>query len=1167
MNSKFYLITAIFLSVILFSFFSSPPDGRTGAPGESTCASCHGGGNPLGLDGDIEIDGLDPLITPGATYTVTVRLTNPNGLAERAGFQIVALDENDDNIGELSNPSPSSTISSQLGRTYFKHNPGLNFPVDNEVEWTVDWTAPAMPNSSTVTFYGAGNIADGNGASSNDFIVTTVLELDFEPMVDPLEIMIISSTDVSCFGGFDGTAEAEASGGEGSYTFSWSNGESGPIATQLNAGIHEVTVTDDAGSSASTTVEISEPDQIEIQLSNQINVSCFAAADGSISVSASGGTGQFSFNWSNGESGESIFNLSSGNYSVTVTDENSCTATASYFVSEPDPIFINEFKQDVSCHGEEDGEISLIIDGGTPPYQVNWSSGDFGVSLSDLAAGDYFYTLTDANDCEEVGAITIEEPDDIVLTTSFVNPSCPGCEDGSATVVAEGGVGGFSYSWDTDPPQNTATADNLGGGTYTVVVTDGNGCQRTAMVSLIEPEDCITSGGFYFNQNPVHCTVESLENLCFDLPESTHQDSLSICDANIEITNPLWYNFTAGDSLFHILAEIDDCSNEDGVRVALFELPCAIIFDQNAQGLLPDEQELLTSCDWLLNPQSGEIEIEVDVVPGRVYGLMVDGYEGDRCRFEVTEVLSADDAPELDSFNLEEIFIDYVLNDTICIGAQGVEFSYHGSIEGACTYIWTLEDHSDGSIVEIERTTAGEIPIILDFPEEGEFSVCVQASNQCSSSELNCISFPVVPLEDFQFMDTICLRQDYTWVDAFGEVIGTIPGFDVPGEYQFDTISVNAFMCEVETILNLYVIPDNIDDKTLISAVICSGDGFQMPDGQIFTQTGFYGEDNSIFITQASDPGATYQCDSFFTLDLIVLDLEVFWDEPVCIDNEIFIIPDQNVSPNPWIQPGFGEEEISWKWIRVNPFADPDTIESGDFLVPNDSLNGIVIDIEEWFNERVEIFEWHVQMTFDGEPEEACRYIAGFFRFDLNDLKPNLLNVQGDTIAEVDTAISFEITNAPQDSIPIIIYHWEVNADSGDYTIINGNPGSVLDIVFHSIGEYEICVTATNECGEGDPNCFTVVIDMDVSAGELLNEQKEVNVFPNPVEEYLIIQSKDLKGEIDITIFDSAGKLVKFNSIQHDQQSHLDVSGLSAGIYFIRIHQGGEVFKEQFVKK
>ena len=681
------------------------------------------------------------------------------------------------------------------------------------------------------------------------------------------------------------------------------------------------------------------------------------------------------------------------------------------------------------------------------------------------------------------------------------------------------------------------------------------------LFTLADSNDCITSGGFYFNQNPVNCSVSSLENLCFDLPESTHQDVLSVCDTTIELTNPLWYNFIAGDSLFHILAEIDNCAQGNGLKVAVFELDCAQHFESGSEGVLPDGSFLLTDCSWLLNPQVGELEIELDLVVGKAYGLMIDGWEGDRCQFEVTEVIRAGDAPELDD-DLGEISYDEVLGPPTCVIDETVIFFIENKIPGACTYVWTKEDLNSGEFEIIQNSDLIEVSI--HFNDYGHYNFCVAASNICDTTDFVCIEIQILSPDPFFTVDTICKRTEYNWIGPFGEVLLHIPPGDSVGDFQFDTIAVNQEGCEVESFLNLHIIDDNIDDKTPISAVICLGQGYQMPDGQIFTATGFYGEDNSIFITQSSEPGATYQCDSFFTLDLIVLDILMFWDDPVCVNNQIFIFPDTIISYNPFLLPGFGGEELGWQLIRA---SDGTTISS-KAIGPLDSLDGFfTLDKDLHFTQDIETFEWHVQMTFNGEPEETCQYIAGFIRIDFNDFRPNIPFVQGPTIAEVDTEISFEITNAPQDSIPTILYHWEISADSNDYTIINGSPGSVLDIVFHSVGEYEICVTGTNECGEGEPHCFTVVIDTDVSTGELLTEQKEVNVFPNPVEEYLIIQSKDLKGEIDITIFDSAGKLVKFNSIQHDHQSHLDVSGLSAGIYFIRIHQGGEVLKKQFVKK
>ena len=173
--TKTSLIVTILLSFFIMANSSAPPAGRTGAPGEGLCTACHGTNNPLGLDGDLMIQGIPDQVNPGNTYQLEVLLRNPNGLAARGGFQLVVLDENNNNFGSFDNPSQGSRTRNFSGRNYFEHNPSQNFTSANTVSWTVDWTIPEDTESSEMNIYASGIIADGNGANTRDFYVKNEL--------------------------------------------------------------------------------------------------------------------------------------------------------------------------------------------------------------------------------------------------------------------------------------------------------------------------------------------------------------------------------------------------------------------------------------------------------------------------------------------------------------------------------------------------------------------------------------------------------------------------------------------------------------------------------------------------------------------------------------------------------------------------------------------------------------------------------------------------------------------------------------------------------------------------------------------------------------------------------------------------------------------------------
>ena len=169
---KLYTFTGIILgTILLFSFSTNPPDGNTGAPGDNLCVQCHTQTNPS-QNGTITVEGFPSNITPNETYTLTAVNRVTAGTAVRGGFQVTILGPLNTKAGELTNPSSTSAVSINAGRQYWDHDPALEYPDSNVVKWTVQWTAPEMPSGSVITWYAAGNIANGNFQNTGDRIVT-----------------------------------------------------------------------------------------------------------------------------------------------------------------------------------------------------------------------------------------------------------------------------------------------------------------------------------------------------------------------------------------------------------------------------------------------------------------------------------------------------------------------------------------------------------------------------------------------------------------------------------------------------------------------------------------------------------------------------------------------------------------------------------------------------------------------------------------------------------------------------------------------------------------------------------------------------------------------------------------------------------------------------------
>jgi gliding motility-associated-like protein len=319
---------------------------------------------------------------------------------------------------------------------------------------------------------------------------------------------------ISCPGASDGTLALTIDGGTAPYGIVWS-GPDGFTSTDANLsglapGTYAVSITDANGCAASASMAIVEPPALSAAIQaftwpGGTNISCAAANDGALDLSIAGGVAPYAIAWSNGlgfsSSDEDIAGLEPGGYQATVTDANGCAATAFALLSAPEPIAISAAVavmngSNVSCAGAEDGSIDLTVLGGTAPYLIAWSNGADTEDLSGIGAGTYTVTITDANGCAQSATYALSAPAtfDIVLTAATLpggqHISCQGASDGSLQAVVNGGTLPHALSW-SGPNGFTgsgAALNGLAAGSYTLTVTDANGCSSAAGIVLTEPQ-------------------------------------------------------------------------------------------------------------------------------------------------------------------------------------------------------------------------------------------------------------------------------------------------------------------------------------------------------------------------------------------------------------------------------------------------------------------------------------------------------------------------------------------------------------------------------------------------------------------------------------------------------------------------------------------------------
>ncbi|HQX43140.1 MAG TPA: T9SS type A sorting domain-containing protein [Saprospiraceae bacterium] len=416
MNRLYFLFSLLFASILFLGYSDNPPNGYTGAPGDGMCTNCHTPGGHGNLSGNVEIQGLPTSITPGNAYTITVRINNnttPPTDAERGGFQLVALDQSNNNIGTFSNASSSSTITPSGGRSYWEHNPAKNFSGGNQVCWTVTWTAPTMASGQVVTMYTAAIIANIPNGNSND-LMDLAQATGNMPGPPPLGASITQFKNISCNGFTDGSITVLATNGVPPYSYNWSNGLNTSTVNGLSAGSYSVTVSDNIGASVVLNKTLTQPTPINLSWGGKFNLNCASDADGLINLTVTGGISPYSYNWSNGQKTKNISNLKKGDYTVTVSDNNSCEFIKIFTINAPDALSVqNLFSKHPACPGESSGDVELITKGGTEPYSYTWNTGEKDSRIRNKLPGTYMCTITDKNNCVKVHSLLINVLDTI----------------------------------------------------------------------------------------------------------------------------------------------------------------------------------------------------------------------------------------------------------------------------------------------------------------------------------------------------------------------------------------------------------------------------------------------------------------------------------------------------------------------------------------------------------------------------------------------------------------------------------------------------------------------------------------------------------------------------------------------------------------------------------
>ena len=427
--------------------------------------------------------------------TYTVIITDANGCMTAAGVLITQPDA-----------ALTAAITSQEDVLCFADATGsATVTVEGGTEdYTYSWNTTPEQTGATADGLTAGTyivtVTDANECATTAEVIITQPDA-------ALTAAITSQEDVLCFADATGSATVTVEGGTEDYTYSWNTTpeQTGATADGLTAGTYIVTVTDANECATTAEVIISEPQSsLEVEITSQETELCFGDANGAVDISVSGGTPIYTYLWSTTDGSglvvdaEDQSGLTAGTYVVQITDTNSCITSQTVIIEGPQSVLIATITDevDILCFGGATGSATVFVEGGTNGYTYSWNTipEQTSSTATELIAGTYIVTVTDANGCNTSAEVIISEPNSPLSSTitSQVDVLCYGDDSGEIDLTVNGGTPDYTYLWSTVDGSGLVvdTEDQFGlsGGTYNVLITDINGCTTLNTVTISEPQ-------------------------------------------------------------------------------------------------------------------------------------------------------------------------------------------------------------------------------------------------------------------------------------------------------------------------------------------------------------------------------------------------------------------------------------------------------------------------------------------------------------------------------------------------------------------------------------------------------------------------------------------------------------------------------------------------------
>ena len=299
----------------------------------------------------------------------------------------------------------------------------------------------------------------------------------------------------------DASISLSIQGGQSPYEFLWSTGEPSQDLQQIGDGIYQVVITDANACTKTEAFEVIDPNSLVSEIIVK-DVTCAGYADGRISITISGGSEPYRYNWNTADSTKIITDLAAANYQLTISDAVGNRLVENVTVGSPEAIQVEAAVSNVSCFGAQDGAIDLMINGNHGPYNVVWSDDDSITQREFLNAGEYSVSVTDTLGCSRHKNYQIETPEAIIIIADLIHPSVANGTDGAIEVAVQSGLDSLTFFWSTGETSQNLTG--LSAGQYIISITDGQSCEKVDTFVLRDPSnlsietevDSVTCHGF-----------------------------------------------------------------------------------------------------------------------------------------------------------------------------------------------------------------------------------------------------------------------------------------------------------------------------------------------------------------------------------------------------------------------------------------------------------------------------------------------------------------------------------------------------------------------------------------------------------------------------------------------------------------------------------------------